>query len=97
MEEVPKAREGADRIDDHQACVKTVVLLARSLDIYDIPKAIDAATRALEMGPYIDPTAWRANHRKLEEDREMLRAALPLWELVQKLKERRDGVPTGSG
>ncbi len=73
------------RVDEHQACVRGVVLVARALDIYDIPKAIEAATRALEMGPYIDPTAWRDNHKKLEEDREMLRLALPLWELVQKL------------
>ncbi len=84
------------RVDEHQACVKGVVLVARALDIYDIPKAIAAASRALEMGPYIDPTAWRDNHKKLEEDREMLRAALPLWQLVQKLKEANDGVPTES-
>ncbi len=80
-----------ERIDDHATIVKTVVMIARTLNVYDIPKAIEAATRALELAPYIDPTAWMRNHKALEEDREMLRAALPLWRLAQKLEEMSDG------
>lgn len=72
----------------HQSSVKNAVLQAGILitAIPDLPKVIEEARRALELGPFLDPTAWQHKHRALEEDIETLEAALPLWRHGKKLE-----------
>lgn len=70
---------------DHRNTVTIVVLAARALHGQPIREAIEQAERALAVGCLSHPTAWMQNHEKLEEDVEMLRAALPLVALAEKL------------
>lgn len=69
----------------YQASVVGVWLLAGALADHDIPQLIEAIDRADAIGPMVDPTLYRAKSGKMQEDRELLVAALPLWKLGKKL------------
>ena len=75
-------------MSNHADAVKTIILLGRTLEVYDIPQLIEQGQRALDFGPFQDPTLWIQKHQALEQDLELLRAALPLATAIQKLKER---------
>lgn len=79
-----------DLTNPHQGAVVATVLAARMLatTIEDLPAVIRAAERALDFGPFTDPTAWRDKHKALEQDIEMLKAALPMWQLGRRMLER---------
>jgi hypothetical protein len=84
----PLAEADGQPIDDHGQCVMVVVMAARALETHDIEGAIERAKHALEIGPFFQPTAWIQNHEKLEQDIEVLRAALPLVKLAREIRER---------
>lgn len=52
----------------------------------DPDRTDDHAQCSLDIGCLFHPTAWIENHKKLEEDIETLRAALPLVRLARKLR-----------
>lgn len=68
---------------DHRMAVMLVISSARVVGAIDLDDAIQKAERALDMGPILDPTLWIQKHKDLESDLEILRAALPLWQLVK--------------
>jgi hypothetical protein len=81
----------------YQSAVRTSLMCAGIVGQFDIPALLEAIERADAMGPLFDPTLWISNHGKMEEDREVLKAALPLWRLCQKLKQLREQqVPVAS-
>jgi len=71
---------------EYQAAVLAAVLCAGILSEHDIPSLLAAIDSAESLGPLLDPTLWREKHQAMQEDREVLRAALPLWELAKKLE-----------
>lgn len=66
------------------------MLAAGILREHDLPMILAAIERADVFGPLLDPTLWRDKHRAMEEDRDMLRAAMPLWELGKRLATTRE-------
>lgn len=71
-----------------------LIMVATSASILadlDIPGMIADIARAEALGPLLDAKAWKDRHAQMEQDKEMLTAALPLWRFGQKLKELADG------
>lgn len=79
-----------DTPNPHLMAMQIVINAARILSVVDVPEALRAARHALEIGCFIDPTLWRANHGKLREDIEVLEAALPLYRLGEKLAKHQE-------
>jgi len=52
----------------------------------DIPAVLQAIANADAIGPIFNPTLWMEKHRAMDENKELLEAALPLWRMAQKLK-----------
>ncbi len=75
-------------IEDHQNAIRAAVIAAQLLAQHPIANLIEAAHRALDVGWIGDPTLWRDKHKALEEDLEILEAALPLVRLHRKITER---------
>ncbi len=84
-----------DLSTDHQTAVMSVISAMRILRMVDLPKVLDNIERASAIGPLIDPTLYLRNGDKMHEDKDLLKAALPLWRFAKKLaegaKEEEDG------
>jgi hypothetical protein len=72
---------------DYRAAVTGCVLVSRILQQYDLPALLEAIEKADAFGCFIDPALWMNNRDKMNEDREILRAALPLWQMGKRLAE----------
>jgi hypothetical protein len=75
------------KIEEYQGAVQGVVLCARLIEQYDIPKLLEAIERADAFGGMLDPTLWRGKHGAMMEDKAVLEAGLPLWRLAKKIRE----------
>lgn len=71
--------------DDYQAAVIACHVAARMLAQHPVEKLLEAIERADSVGPLLDPTLWMKKRGAMNEDREMLKAALKLSKLGQKL------------
>jgi len=75
--------------EEYQNALTIIVMAARALTtIEDLPQFATAIDRANAVGPLFDPSAWMKNHKKMDEDKTMFEAALPLWKLGKMLEER---------
>jgi len=70
---------------EFQGAVHSAVLCAKLLQAHDLPAMLAAIEHADAIGPLADPTLWNQNHKAMQQDREVLEAALPLWQLGKKL------------
>lgn len=77
-----------ERPDDHQMAMMAVISAMRILSTVNLKGAQENASRAHSVAPFLDPTAYREKGKALQEDEEMMRAARPLWEMADKIKER---------
>ena len=66
-------------VEEYRDNLELILSAARLVSIVDVPKMLADIAHADTVGPFLDPTLWQANHHKMEEDRELLKAALPLW------------------
>jgi hypothetical protein len=82
-------------IAEYQSAIVTVVTCARLLATHDIPALLAAIETADSVGPILDPTMWRAKKPAMDEDKQMLQAALPLWRLAELLHARADAIEKG--
>lgn len=73
------------RVVEYQSAVRGVALLVNIVQQWDLPKLLEAIEHADVVGPFFDPTAWMRKREALEQDRELLQAALPLWKLGKEL------------
>lgn len=73
---------------EYQSAIQAVVLCARLLRQHDIRAMLRAIEHADAVGPILNPTLWMRKATAMGEDAEMLRAALPLWQLGGKLAAR---------
>ena len=69
--------------DDLVVIVSVAGLLAQ----IDLPAMLERVERAHALGPVLDPTLYRAKAKAMDEDAELIRAALPLWRHAQKMLE----------
>ena len=76
-------------VEEYRAAIGAAVIAANMLAQWDIPQLLADIERADAFGPLLDPTLWSKKHKAMDEDREALRAALPLWRLAQELAEKR--------
>ncbi len=77
-------------IEEYRAAVQACVMAAQILSMHDIPGMLNAIERAHALGPVVDPTLWKQKCQAMEEDREMLEAALPLVRIAKKLAAARE-------
>lgn len=76
-------------IDEYQAAVLAALMCSRLLEQHDFPAVLAAIEHADAVGPMLHTTVWIAKHKAMHEDRETLKAALPLYLLGKKLAEMR--------
>lgn len=81
----------SEKIEDHVECIKGAVFAAGVIDNYDMAGALERAKRALEVGPILDPTLWRDKRAALEQDIEILQAAIPLARVAERLQQKEPG------
>lgn len=74
--------------EDYRAAVMHVALAAQLLAAHDLPALLEAIAKAEAIGPILDPTLYRQKGKAMMEDREILRAALPLWRLGKTLEQQ---------
>lgn len=76
---------------EHRAAFAVVGMAGRLLLQYDLDQLLKDMEHSEDFGCFFDPTAWMNNIEKLKQDREVIEAALPLWRLAKKLKDRAEG------
>lgn len=81
--------------EEYQGAVLGVAMAARMIGEHDIPKLLQAIEMAHATGPIFDPTLYRAKMQAMEEDKRILEAGLPLWNLAKMLKERAEAARGG--
>lgn len=75
-------------IDDHRQAMEMIIMAMRMLAVVDLPRVHEAAQRALDFSCFSDPTLWIQKSKALEEDKELLEAAMPLWRAAAKMLAR---------
>jgi hypothetical protein len=65
--------------------IMTIAMAARMVAQWDLEGMISRGETALGAGVFFDPTLWIQKRKALEEDLEMVRAALPLLRVAEKL------------
>jgi len=73
-------------VESYQTAVQQTVLAAQLLAEHDIPGLLSAIDRAETVAPFTDPTLYMKKSKAMREDKEVLQAALPLYELGKKIK-----------
>lgn len=77
-------RTDEEKIAEYRANLLLIHMAARTIAKMDIPKMLDDIERSHAIGPMLDPTLYRDKRKAMEEDAELLRAALPLYKLGRK-------------
>ncbi len=72
--------------ETYRAGVTMAAAAARLLAGVDVPGLLADIEHADAVGPLLDPTLYREKARAMGEDRELLRAALPLHQMGKKLE-----------
>lgn len=71
--------------ETYRAAVQAAVLCAKMLHQWPLPELLRDIEHAHAVGPILDPTLYRDKNSAMDEDAELLRAALPLWQIASKL------------
>jgi len=77
--------------ETYQAAVRCAAMTASMLAQWDIPVLLSSIDQAESIGPLVDPTLYREKAEAMREDRDILKAALPLWRIGKKLAEMGNG------
>ncbi len=75
--------------ESYRAKLVVCVSAAQILADLDLEKLIEDGQRALEIGCLLNPSAWIEKHEALEQDIEVMRAALPLAKLGKRIAAAR--------
>lgn len=76
--------------EEYQHVVTTAAYAARLLAEMDIPRILEAIERAHAFGAVLDPTLYRDKVEAMDQDKEILQAAMPLRRMGLKLKEMQE-------
>jgi hypothetical protein len=63
----------------------TVIAAGTLLSTVDVPGMIARMGLADALGPMLDPTLYRDRAKAMDQDRDLLNAALPFWRLLEKI------------
>jgi hypothetical protein len=74
--------------EEYQNTLRICAMTAGLIGEHDIPKMLEMIERADSIGGMIYPTLYREKHGAMMEDKELLKAALPLWRMAKKFKEK---------
>lgn len=66
------------KIQAYRDAVITAQMCAQMLSVHNIDGLLADIATADSVGPMLDPTLWRDKHKAMDEDRELLEAALKL-------------------
>lgn len=72
-------------VEQWQTDLTTVYTVARLLAMLPLERMLAAIEQADAVAPIVDPTLYRANAPKMHEDRDAIRAAVPLAELGRRI------------
>jgi hypothetical protein len=75
------------KIEEYQVLQTQIVMIAKLVKDMPLAKHVDAQRHALEIAPYIDPTAWMRNNKALAFDKRMAEALLSFQRQVAKIME----------
>jgi len=78
-----------DSKGEWQDSLRLVAMAALALESIDIPKMLERIDHADTVAPFFDPTLYMKKVDAMHQDREMLKAALPLWRFGKKIAEAR--------
>lgn len=80
-----------EKIQEYREAIRHVIMIANmTLSMHDIPKLLADIERADAVGWIYDPTLYRDKLQAMNEDREVLNAALPLWKLAKEIQKRKE-------
>jgi hypothetical protein len=71
---------------EYQQALFTVATASRLLVDVDVPDLLNRIERAHSFGCMVDPTLYRDKVAAMDQDKEMLEAALPLWRWARKVQ-----------
>lgn len=77
-----------ERIAEYRAAVTQVVMAARVIGSHDLPGLLAAIETSHAVGPMLDPTLYRDAAKAMDEDADVLRAAMPLYRLAERLERK---------
>lgn len=83
-------------VEEYKSDLFLILMAARALAGVDVSKRIAEIERAHAIGPIVDPTLWMKKREAMEQDRDLLRAALPLAELGRRLVEAAEHTCVGA-
>jgi len=69
------------KIKEYRYAILHISMAMNMLSVHDLPGILKAIEYADSAGPVFDPTLWRDKHKQMAEDKEMVKAAMPLWRL----------------
>jgi hypothetical protein len=84
----------ADPAEYRETMMKVALLAQLAADL-PVSEMLSAINRADSVGHIVDPTLYRAKHKAMCEDADMLRAIAPLVALGKKLRALQEGGGTG--
>ena len=73
--------------ETYVAAMKSVLLAGSIISQWDLPGMLASIALVESVGPLLDPTSYRDKCNDLFHDRDLLKAALPLWEFCQRYKQ----------
>lgn len=76
-------------VDDYRGAVIACLISGKVVATFDIPRMLQSIETAHALGPVMDPTLYRDKFLAMDEDKEILEAALPLWNLIKTLEAKK--------
>lgn len=71
---------------EYQDALRACYICAQILRQHDLPQILNMMSRADSIGVMIDPTLWMQNHDKMEEDKTVVNAAMPLFRIAKQIE-----------
>ncbi len=73
-----------EETDRYRVAIKSCINAGFILTEHNLPKVLATVNQAEAIGPILNPTLFREKAQALREDKELLEAAMPLYNLVQR-------------
>ena len=70
---------------DYQDAIRACVMVGAMVSQYDLPEILAAISRAETIGPLVDPVLYIRKRKAMEQDKQLVEAALPLWRFTKEL------------
>jgi hypothetical protein len=74
--------------DEYRSAILACAMAVRILSVHDLQKMLNAISSSEGIGPILHPALYREKAKAMEEDKQLLRAALPLWEMAKRMSKK---------